>query len=201
MKKKYLTTLNTRPFLYQETRMITELMDQGLTDEDIKEKVLEENIFQLSSDDRKQSFLGEIKRRLNYLDEFLLRNFITSDSQTSKIILLYAILKKDRLFYEWMREVVLDKWLTLDYEISKKDTEYFFEKKIEQNDTVAKWKKETRARLVNSYHQTLADANYASIVNHKIILHRPVISSNVENYLANNKDKYIVEVLLGEVIQ
>ena len=201
MTKKYLTTLNTRPFLYRETKLIAELIDQGLSEEEIKDKVMENNLFQLTSNDRKRSFLNEIIKRLNYLDEYLVESFLYSDSSTSKAILLYAVLKKDDLFYEWMREVVLDKWLTLDYEVSKLDTSTFIEKKVEQSEVVAKWKVITRERLVNAFHQALVDAEYANYSEIKILLQRPIISSQVEQYLKSEKEKHIVEVLLGEVIQ
>ncbi|GEK91230.1 DUF1819 family protein [Alkalibacterium kapii] len=201
MTKKYLTTLNTRPFLYRETKLIAELMDQGMSDEDIKEKVIGDNLFQLTSKDRRTSFLSEIRKRLNNLDDFLLDRFLVSDTSTCKAILLYAILKKDSLFYEWMREVVWDKWLTLDDEVTKLDTTSFIENKVEQNETVAKWKILTRERLVNAYHQVLVDAEYANYSETKIILQRPIISSQVEQYLKSEKEKHIVEVLLGEVIE
>lgn len=201
MTKKYLTTLNTRPFLYRETKLIAELIDQGMSDEDIKEKVIDDNLFQLTSKDRRTSFLSEIRKRLNNLDDFLLDKFLVSDTSTCKAILLYAILKKDSLFYEWMREVVWDKWLTLDEEVTKLDTASFLETQVEQNETVAKWKILTRERLVNAYHQALVDAEYANYSETKIILQRPIISSQVEQYLKSEKEKHIVEVLLGEVIE
>lgn len=201
MVKKYSTTLNTRPFLYREARMVAELIDQGVSNEEIKERVIEDNLFQLASKDRRRSFLSVIKKRLDSLDEFLLEKFLVSDSSTSKAILLYAIIKTDSLFYEWMREVVWDKWLTLDDEVTKLDTISFIESKVEQNETVAKWKVETRERLVNAYHQALVDAAYASYFETKIFLQRPIISSQVEQYLKSEKEKNIVEVLLGEVIE
>lgn len=181
--------------------MMAELIDQGLDDEQVKEKVIEENLFQVKSIDRRGRFYNEIKKRLNELDDFLFQSFLTSDTQTNKTILLYAIIKKDRLFYEWMREVVWDKWITLNYEVTRQDTESFFEKKVEQNDSIASWKLKTRERLANAYHQALVDAEYATNIKTKILLHRPIISSNVENYFKNEKEKHIVEVLLGEVIK
>ncbi|MDN6291213.1 MAG: DUF1819 family protein [Tetragenococcus koreensis] len=181
--------------------MIANLIDQGLDDEQIKEKVIYMNIFQVKSTDRRKRFYSEVKKRINELDEFLFERLLTSDTSTSKAILLYAILKKDQLFYEWMREVVWDKWITLNNEVTRQNTESFFEKKIEQNDSIANWKVETRERLANAYHQTLVDAEYATKNKIKIFLHRPIISSNVENYLKDEKEKHIVEVLLGEVIK
>ncbi|SEI62630.1 Putative inner membrane protein [Alkalibacterium gilvum] len=201
MNKKYLTTLNTRPFLYRETKMIAELIDQGLNDEEIKIKVLDENIFQIKSVDRRKRFYSEIQKRLDELDEYLLGKLLNSDTSTSKAILLYAILKRDILFYEWMREVVWDKLLTLNYDLTKYDTELFFAKKSEQSDQVRSWGNNTITRLTNAYHQTLVEAEIAIRVDTNLSLNRPIISSQVEQYLKTEKERQIVEVLLGEVIE
>lgn len=201
MTKKYLTTLNTRPFLYRETKMVAELIDQGMSDEEIKNKVVDENIFQVKSVDRRKRFYSEIKKRLDELDEYLLEKLLNSDTSTSKAILLYAILKKDILFYEWMREIVWDKILTLDYALTKFDTEVFFSNKEEQSTQVANWKRSTKEYLVDAYHQTLVEAELAVRKDTNLLLSPPIISSLVEEYLKTEKEKHIVEVLLGEVIE
>ena len=131
MTRKYTTTLNTRPFLYRETKLIASLIDEGLEDDQIKKQVVDDNLLGLQSIDRRNRFYHEIKKRLAYLDDDLFQSFLNSDSQTSKLILLYGILSKDQLFYEWMREVVFDKWLTLDYVVHRQDTLTFFDKKAD----------------------------------------------------------------------
>lgn len=201
MVKKYSTTLNTRPFLYRETKMIAELIDQGLSEEVLLNKVIEDNIFQVKSIDRRKRFYSEIKKRLNELDSYLFDKLLVSDTSTSKLILLYAILKKDSLFYEWMREVVWDKILTLNYSLTKFDTEVFFTNKEEQSEQVAAWKRITKDYLVDAYHQTLVEAELAVKKEADLFLHLPIISSQVEQYLKSEKEKHIVEVLLGEVIE
>lgn len=201
VNKKYTTTLNTRPFMYRETKLIASLIDEGLDEDLIKVKVVEDNVLGLQSKDRRNRFYHEIKKRLGHLDDFLFEHFLVSDSQTSKLILLYAISSKDTLFYEWMREVVLDKWLTLDYVVHRQDSLTFFDKKVEQDERVKKWKDNTREKLASAYHKILVDAEYASSENEQIRLQRPIIAPDVERYLKSNKEKQLVEVLLGEVMQ
>lgn len=58
---QYLTTLNTRPFLYFETKKIAELLNQGDSIEEMRSKVINGNIFQLVSPDRSERFLFEKK--------------------------------------------------------------------------------------------------------------------------------------------
>ena len=104
--KKYLTTLNTRPFLYAESKQVAAYLHKGKTYADIAETILQENTFQLTSPDRASRFYSEIQKRLEELDIYLFNQFLATDIETSKAILFYALLKKDQLLYEWMREVV-----------------------------------------------------------------------------------------------
>jgi len=201
MEKKYRTTLSTRPFLYNETKMIAEMKENGSTDKEIRDEIIENNIFQITSEHRKITFLNVIKKRLAYLDSQLFDYFIQSDRQTSKVILLYSILKQDQLFYEWMREVVWDKWLILDYNLHKNETMAFMENKREQSEQIHKWADQTIERLVSAYHQVLIDSEFAVSETNDYQLQKPILDSRVREYLINSKEKHYVEVLLGEVLE
>lgn len=196
-----MTTLNTRPLMFKESKLIADMMYQGHDEDYIAQKVDEENILQVSRVDRRQRLRKIIVKRLEELDPYLLEKFVLSDTITSKHILLYSLLSTDQLFYEWMREVVFDKWLTLDYIITTRDSLIFMDKKAEQSEKVKGWKATTVEKLIKAFHQALVDADYAREENEMIRLQRPIISPEVERYLKNEKEKSIVEVLLGEVIQ
>lgn len=184
--------------MYNETKEIAELITQGIATEDIKEMVLQQNIFQLASNDRAARFLNEILKRLKELDIFLMDQFIESDTSTSKAVLLYALLKKDQLFYEWVREVVWDKLMIMEWHLTPKETMSFFETKAEQNEVIKGWGENTKKRLLNAYHKTLVDAELAVFTDEGLQLQPLIISSDVRNYLKEDKEKNIAEILLGE---
>lgn len=198
--KKYLTTLNTRPFLYEESKQVAALLHQGKTYAAIAEKIAQENVFQLTSKDRANRFYSEIQKRLEELDIYLFNQFLATDTQTSKGILFYALLKKDQLLYEWMREVVWDKFLVLDWQLSREETESFFEQKSLKNKTVANWTPETKSLLMDSYHRLLHEVGMAYTEENEIQLQRLAVNYDVRNYLIERKETEIVEVVLGELI-
>jgi Putative inner membrane protein (DUF1819) len=154
---KYTTTLNGAQFLLYEFSQIVKLKEQGLTDEEIKEKVIDENILQ-------QVKVSSLKRRLRYLlprvnvlDETL-RNFVIYESiDISKVINFYSILKTDRLFYEFMNEVIKEKFKLNNYNLEKKDLNSFFTYKAEQNDTLKSWSDSTIQRLKQVYMRMLEE--------------------------------------------
>ncbi len=67
----------------------------------------------------------------------LLDKLVNGNLETSKQIALYAILKTDRLFFEFMQEVYREKYLIRDYLITDKDFAIFFFK--EKQNKVKKW--------------------------------------------------------------
>lgn len=198
MSEKYSTTLNTRSFMYYETKLIADLLYKGFSENEIKDKVLEENILQLPSVDRASKFYHEIIKRLNYLDDYLLENFISADQLTAKALLLYAILKKDKLFFEWMREIIFDKFLIMDMTLSKNETDYFFELKGEQSTNVKNWTSDSKRRLRDAYHQVLKEAGMLTQIDEENYLQHLIIDVHVKDYLIINKEKQLVEVMLGE---
>lgn len=198
---QYLTTLNTRPFLYDETVEVAKLIHEGKQYDEILDIVLNKNVFDLKSKDRAERFYSEIQKRLDELDIYLFNQFLATDSQTSKAILFYALLKRDRLFYEWMREVVWDKFLVLDWYISKEDTRDFFRNKSKHIETVENWTEETKQLLVNAYHQVLREVGMATEKENIIELQRLDFDPEIREYLVNEKEREIVEVLLGELVE
>ncbi|MFL2101261.1 DUF1819 family protein [Desemzia sp. FAM 23991] len=198
--KKYLTTLNTRPFLYAESKQVAAFLHQGKTYDEIAETIVQENSFQLASEDRSSRFYSEIQKRLEELDIYLFNQFLATDIPTSKAILFYALLKKDQLMYEWMREVVWDKFLVLDWQLNREETEAFFEQKSMENPTVRQWTPETKSLLMDSYHRLLHEVGMAYTEEDDIRLQRLVVNYDIRNYLIERKETDIVEVVLGELI-
>lgn len=132
--------------LYEFTQVV-KLKEQGFSDDEIKRKVIEENIFQHEKITSLKRGLPYILKRANVLDSTL-RNFvINGSSDIRKIINLYAILKTDRLFYEFMNEVIKEKFDHNDYHFERRDINIFFQSKAEQDEYLRKWAESTVNRL------------------------------------------------------
>ena len=121
--------LTGEPFLYVESKIIAEYMLEGYTAEELKIKNIEENLI-------KHKTVGSIKRtnspvfrRLGALDNELLKEFVYADLETSKYILLYSIMKTDRLVRDFIFEVYKDKlYMRRDF-IDNYDIETWYEEK------------------------------------------------------------------------
>ena len=81
MKKDsiYSTALTGAGFRLFEFKIVVQLIDEGLTDDEIREKVFDENLFQQKSSSTTRSF-PYILKRARVLDDHL-RNFILNESK------------------------------------------------------------------------------------------------------------------------
>ena len=94
--KKSTSTIKKVPFNYLKSKMIAQMVIDGLDKTQIYEKCFVENKIQINSLDRRREITNEVYRRILNLDLFLLKSFVSLDIITSKFILLYAIAKEDR---------------------------------------------------------------------------------------------------------
>lgn len=197
---KYRTALMNRPFMYIESKRIAEMMLQGKTEEERRYEAIELNAIQMPSLDRRKTSYKEISHRLSFLDEHLLEKFIGSDADTSKAILAFAILQSDQLYYEFMREIYLEKILLLQKDLAKKEVINFLYKKGEQSEVVAKWADTTKERLAVGFIQMMRESGFIVSNHEEHQVKRPLINQGVREYLRKNGIKPVVEILLGELL-
>ncbi len=155
---EYSATLTGASFLFYEFKQVVSLKIQGLGDSEIRERVLAENLFQYSVKASMTRSLPSVLRRVGVLDDTL-RNMVLEESlDTGKIINLYAIMKTDRLFFEFMNEVIREKFETDNYLFEKKDLNLYFTSKAEQDAGVAGWTEQTVSKLKQVFVKILYEA-------------------------------------------
>lgn len=196
---EYKSTIKSRPYLYKETKKASSLINKGLDVNDIKEKSLQDNIFQLESEARKKEVASIITTRLKSLDRHIIYKIENSNIETSKILVLYAIIKNDRLFFEFINEVYKEKILLKDLFIRDKDFALFFQNKREQSEKVESWSEYTFKKLKQVYIRILFESGL--IVNQKgdREIKVPIIESDIRDYLYSIGDKIYINAILGIV--
>lgn len=192
---KYSSTIKTVPFLYIELKKVASLHLAGVSEAEIRGLAIQENLFQVNSENRKKEIARTVLRRLNSIDDFLTKKLVQGSLETSKLIALYSILHTDRLFFEFMNEVFKDKVQLGDLSLTDKDFSVFFQRKAEQSETVAAWKDYTYYKLQQVYIRILYEAGL--LKNRKgereIIL--PLIDEDVLQHLRSTGNGIYLEVL------
>ena len=194
---EYKSTIKSRPYLYKETKKASMLINRGLEVDGIKGKSLEDNIFQLESESRKKEVASIIITRLKSLDKEIIYDIENSNIETSKILVLYSILKTDRLFFEFMNEVYKEKIILKDLYIRDKDFSVFFQNKKEQSEKVASWSEYTFKKLKQVYIRILFESGL--IVNQKgdKEIKLPIIDNEVKDYIYKNDGRVYINAILG----
>ena len=97
-KLEYKSTIKSKPFLYKEMKKAAELINQGFKDFEIKDMSRNDNIFQVNTEARKSEIASIVIQRLKAIDDFLVEKIVNGEIGTSKQIVVYSIMKTDRLF-------------------------------------------------------------------------------------------------------
>lgn len=191
----YSTSLTGAGFRFFEFKLLVNLIEKGLTDGEIRRKVLEENLFQEKASSTKRSF-PYILKRARVLDNQSRQYILNEPIQVAKQLNFYTIMKTDLLFYEFMDEVIKNKIQDNDLIYERKDINIFFKEKSETNEQIADWSESTLKRLKSSYNRLLLEMGYLSeLISTDLI---PLqVDDMLRDHLVRIGDKKYVEAMEG----
>lgn len=144
-------------FVLTETVKVAELIYQGATQEDIRQRVLVEDLFQLRSQVSRERALQIVLKRLRQVPTYI-QLIATGNPDTRQLTILFLILREHRLLRELIAEVLLDKIQGFDYVVTSADLRTFFEGKRDENSTVAAWSESTYKKVASNTVLVLVNA-------------------------------------------
>lgn len=197
VEKAYSAGLVSQSFWFVEMKKVIKLIDSGKNEEDIKKICIDENLFGAAKEYRAKRMYGYIWNRTKKLDKALIDLFCTSDLATQKIINLIAILRSDRLFFEFMFEVYREKKILGVPVMEDIDVNVFFKNKEIQSEDIAAWTDGTKRRLRSIYFNYLTDANLLTVVNKKKTITPPILDIALEHYLEACGESVIIKAITG----
>jgi hypothetical protein len=196
---EYKSTIKSRPFLFKETKKAAYLINKGFKDFEIKDKAKNDNIFQVNTEARRSEIASIVLQRLKAIDDFLIEKIVNGEIGTSKQVVIYAIMKTDRLFFEFMYEVFREKMLLGDFTLQDKDFNIFFERKKEQSERVASWTDYTFYKLKQVYIRILFEAGFIKDQKKDREIVKPIIEEDVAYHLKEIGDTKYLNALIGEM--
>lgn len=192
----YSAVLTGEPFLYFEIKQVAKLKSEGLSEEEIKQKVAKENLFQYQTGKSVNKMLNAVVKRISVLDPYLVKLLANGPVETSKLVAVYAIMKTNLLFFEFMEEVYKEKISTQETKLENKDFNLFFLNKGEQSETVVQWHTCTLNKLRQVFTRILAEAGLISDIRKKE-LRRVVVEKELADHLIAIGEQRYLEAIQG----
>ena len=157
----YTAVLTREQFLFYETRTTARLLEEGLTENQVVERIVSENLFQFPTEKMLRRMAQTCLSRLKAMeDEQLVHAVATQPSDVAKQICLYAMMRQYRLVWEFMLTVIAAKYQNRDLSFGRTDLNEFFLRLQEQDDTVGSWSVETIAKLKSVLIKILVENEY-----------------------------------------
>ena len=193
----YSAGLMSESYWFLEFKEYLKLKKNNVSDDDIKNEIVENNLFGSTNEYSSKRIYGYIRRRVETIDEKLLHLFFSSDLSTQKIINLICILRNSRIFFDFVNEVYREKiFLGMEF-IGNSDMNIFFKNKNLQNNDVAKWTDGTKKRLCSSFITMLTESNLITLHEKKRIITPPILDIELERYLKSNSEDDIIKAITG----
>lgn len=153
--------LTREQFLFYEIRIVAKLVRDGESREDILLKLKEENLFQFPTERMISSIANACFKRIDALDsDALVEELANGSMDVAKQINLYAMMRYNRVVWDFMVTVIGEKFRTQDFDFGQSDLNLFFMRLQEQNDDVASWSEATINKIKQVLRKSLVECGF-----------------------------------------
>ena len=114
----------------------------------IVQKSISDNIFMVNTERRRKELAYKIISRVAALDDTIIKMIVESPYNTSSVLSLYALMKTDRLVFEFMNEVIKDKIELMNYRLTDIELNQFMLYKSQQSELIAKNQTKQKLRIL-----------------------------------------------------
>ncbi|OUP58223.1 DUF1819 family protein [Pseudoflavonifractor sp. An184] len=157
----YNGSLTAEQFHFYEIRIAAKYYIDGKTIEEAIEIIKKDNLFQYPTERQVSRLARACYKRLDALNnEQLVHELAFAPSEIAKQINLYAIMKYNRLVWEFMIQVIGEKYSNQDFSFSRKDLNAFFTRLQAQNDSVSAWSENTVNKIKSVLVRMLVETEY-----------------------------------------
>lgn len=195
----YSAKLTGEPFLYNETKILGEYLLEGEDEQELKKRNIEENLIKHKKTGSIKRVNLPIFRRIDVMDSEMLFEFVHSDIETSKYILLYAIMKTDRLVKDFIMEVYKDKLLMRKEYIEKFDIDNWYEEKSVLSKTLRERSETTIAKIKQVLMKIMQDSGLVVKEKNRFKIVRPLLKEKFISMLDKNGDLDYAKAIGGMI--
>jgi hypothetical protein len=148
--------------LFRESLTVAQRFDELQDWDFVREAVIAGNLLRMRTQNASKRIFREVASRLKELTAAELDLLLTGSRQEQQHLLWLAICKRYRFIYDFAVEVIREKFLRLDFELTYDDYDVFFNNKAEWHPEVAGVAESTRKKLRQVVFKMLREVNFLS---------------------------------------
>lgn len=152
------------------------------------ENIKEGNLFQYRTLVATNRILQELKSRFSYLNEDALNLIVSGFSNETQQILWFAICLKHEFIFDFIKEVVREKYFMGQLELTNYDFDAFYNKKMLQHETLEKITDNSRYKLKQVLFKMLREVG---ILNKQNFIQAVIPTSNVVKVISNQSPEHL----------
>lgn len=193
----YSSGLMSQSSWFIEFKKLVQLIAEGKSDEEMRYECLTNNLLGYSKEYRARRVYGYLSKRASMLDEPLIDMFMSGDVHTQKLINLIAIVRGDRLFFEFLYEVYREKNIFGHEVLEDMDFNAFFREKGNQSEIVDAWSEGTKHHLRSTYSGCMMDAELLRMDDRKRIITPPIVDTAIITHMKDCGEEQLLKAVMG----
>jgi hypothetical protein len=158
-ENRYSMSFTSGALLYQESLGVANLLEKVGDWDVVRERVMKDNLLQMRTLNASKRIFREVASRLKQLTPAELALLRTGTRQEQNHLLWLAICKRYRFIYDFAADVVREKFLRLDFDLSYDAYDVFFNNKAEWHPEVEGVAESTRKKLRQVLFKMMREAN------------------------------------------
>lgn len=186
MLKKYSGGFTAEHLYRNEMKIIVHLQLQGLSKEEIKKKVFEENLLHCRSEAAIKDLFPRVYRRAEVLDQQLKFFLIHGARSDQNALLLYAFLKRFSFPRDFVLEVIHYNMKKFKLTVTDGNIRTFFEEKEQQYEQVRNWTDKTKYKLKQVMLKIIVDAELLKKNGNEYEIKPIPLSRELRDYVERN---------------
>lgn len=158
---EYRGSITRESYLFHEMRVVAKLIMQDKEEKDIYEEILQNNLFQFPTERNIKSISIGCYRRLMSMESKELINVIAEGAvDVAKQACMFSLMSYNRLIYEFMTEVIGEKYKNNDLSFDKAYISRFLYELQQKDEKVASWSDSTIHKIKSVMLKCLVESGY-----------------------------------------
>lgn len=145
-ENRYSMSFTSGALLYRESILFAGLYDENSGWEQVRHRVIADNLLQVRTPNASKRLSREIISRLKLLTPDQLHLLVQGTRREQQHLLWLAVCKRYRFIYDFAATVVREKYLRLDLSLTRTEYEQFFDDKAEWHPEVERVSEVTRQK-------------------------------------------------------